>query len=140
MKSSCLRTVDWWDATQAKAMMCQSTHRICSTLVEINFKKDGNTHAAIFEVKCGRKSEEATEYQGKRTATTLCNDLESVTMVIEGTSSESIGDEIAPTAKCIKDTKKRNLVTRTGLQKLKRCVCHLHHKQATNAPAIVTQV
>ena len=61
-------------------------------------------------------------------------------MVIEGTSSESIGDDIAPTAKCIKDTKKRNLVTRTGLQKLKCCVCHLHHKQAMNAPAIVRQV
>ena len=58
-------------------------------------------------------------------------------MVIEGTSSESIGDDIAPTAKCIKDTKKRNLVTRTGPQKLICCVCHLHHKQAMNAPAIV---
>ena len=111
--------------------------RLLWELIEEN---DENTHAAIFEVKCGRKSEEATEYQGKRTSTTLCNDLESVAMVIEGTSSESIGDDIAPTAKCIKDTKKRNLVTRTGLQKLECCVCHLHHKQAMNAPAIVRQV
>ena len=46
-----------------------------------------------------------------------------------------------PTARCIQDTKKRELVTRSGLPlpRLRCCVCHLHHKRAMTAPAAVRQ-
>ena len=44
-----------------------------------------------------------------------------------------------PTAKCIRDTKERQLVTRSGLQGLRLRVRHLHHKQAMTAPATVRQ-
>ena len=39
-----------------------------------------------------------------------------------------------PTATCIQVTKKRQLVTRSSLQRLRCCVCHLHHGQAMEAP------
>ena len=60
--------------------------------------------------------------------------------VIEGTSAESTGGDIVPTSKCIEDTKELRLVTRNGRQRLRCCVCHLHHKQAMNAPAPVRQI
>ena len=45
-----------------------------------------------------------------------------------------------PTAKCIiQDTKERQLVTRSGLQRLRCCVCHLHHKRAMKSPLRVRQ-
>ena len=34
------------------------------------------------------------------------------------------------TAICINDTKKRQLLTRSGLPRVRCCVCHLHHKWA----------
>ena len=42
-------------------------------------------------------------------------------------------------ARCIQDTKKRQLVTRSYLQRLRCCVCHLHHEQAMRAPHRVRQ-
>ena len=48
-----------------------------------------NTHAAM-DVKFGSKSEGAIAVSSKRTADMLCNDLESVAMVIEGTNSDSL--------------------------------------------------
>ena len=36
--------------------------------------------------------------------------------------------------RCIQDTKKRQLVTRSNLQRLRCCVCHFHHEQALRAP------
>ena len=45
-----------------------------------------------------------------------------------------------PTAKCIiQDTKERQLVTRSGLQRLQCCVCHLHHEQAMKSLLHVRQ-
>ena len=40
---------------------------------------------------------------------------------------------------CINNTKKRQLVTRSGLPRLRCCVCHLHHKRAMNSPAAVQE-
>ena len=39
----------------------------------------------------------------------------------------------------IQDTTERQLVTRSGLERLQCCVCHLHHKRAMNAPGSVRQ-
>ena len=44
-----------------------------------------------------------------------------------------------PTAKCIQDTKERQLVTRSGLQRLRCSVCHLHREQAMKSPLRVRQ-
>ena len=44
-----------------------------------------------------------------------------------------------PTAKCIQDTTERQLVTRSGLPRLRCCVCHLHHELAMKSPLRVRQ-
>ena len=82
---------------------------------------DRNGHAAIFEVKFGKKTNGATE------ASREGSDL--------GTSE----DRFEPTASCINGTKKRQPVTRSGLSRLICCVCHLHHKWAMNSPAAVRE-
>ena len=74
-------------------MLCQSTQELipqgmsgsCGNKVKTT---NVNTHAAM-DLKFGRKSEGAIAASSKRTADTLYNDLESVAMVIEGTSSET---------------------------------------------------
>ena len=42
-------------------------------------------------------------------------------------------------ARCIRNTKERQLVTRSGLQRPRCCVCHLHHEHAMKAPSRVRQ-
>ena len=39
--------------------------------------------------------------------------------------------------RCIQETKKRQLVTRSNLQRLRWCVCHFHHEQALRVPYCV---
>ena len=56
-------------------------------------------------------------------------ELESVASAVEG------NDPSEPTARCINDTKKRQQVTRSGLPRLRCCVCHIHHKCAMKSPA-----
>ena len=68
------------------------------------------------------------------TACTLCSDLESVALIVEGSD---LKDSFVPTANCIRDTKGRQLVTRSGLRRRRCCVCHLHHKRAMTAPGSV---
>ena len=41
------------------------------------------------------------------------------------------------TADCLRDTKERQLVTRSGLQRIRCCVYHVHHERAMNAPGSV---
>ena len=41
--------------------------------------------------------------------------------------------------RCLEDTKERQLVTKSGPQRLRCCVCHLHHEGAMSAPASVRQ-
>ena len=41
----------------------------------------------------------------------------------------------ALTASCMNDTKKKQLVVRSGLSRLRCCVCLLHDKRAMNSPA-----
>ena len=53
------------------------------------------------------------------------NDLKSVALVVEGSDLGTSEDCFEPTASCINDAKKRQLVTRSGLSRLRCCVCHL---------------
>ena len=58
---------------------------------------------------------------------------------MEGSDFGPTEDPCEPTARCIKDTKKRELVTRSGFPRLRWCVCHLHHERAISAPVAVRQ-
>ena len=100
---------------------------------------DKNSHAAMFEMKIGNKPEKVIAGPRERTAASVFNDLESVALAIEGSDLSITEDNFVPTARCIQDTKERQLVTRSGLQSLQCCVCHLHHEPAMNAPASVRQ-
>ena len=100
---------------------------------------DKNSHAAMFEVKFGKKGEGAITESRERKADTLFDDLESVAFAIEG-SDLNTEDHFVRTAKCmIQDTTERQLVTRSGLQRLQCCVCHLHHEQVMKSPLRVRQ-
>ena len=57
----------------------------------------------------------------------------------EGTNPDVSEDGSVPTAECIQDTKRRQLATRSSLQRVPCCVGHLLHKQAMTAPATVRQ-
>ena len=81
-----------------------------------------------------KKAEEATTDSRERTADTLFTDLESLALAFEGSDLNTIEDNFVPTAKCIEDTKEGQLVTRSRLQRLRCCVCHLHYEQAMKAP------
>ena len=56
---------------------------------------------------------------------------------MEGSDLGPTEDPFKPTARCIHDTKKRQLVTRSGLPRQRCFVCHLHHKRAMYSPAAV---
>ena len=58
---------------------------------------------------------------------------------MEGSDLGTTEDPFEPTASCINDTKKRQLVTRSGLSRLRCCLCHLHHKWAMNSSAVVRE-
>ena len=93
-------------------------------LVESSEEDDKISHAAIFEVKFVKKGEGAVTASRERKADALFNDLY----------------HFVPTAKCIiQDTTGRQLATRSGLQRLRCSVCHLHHEQAMKSPLRVRQ-
>ena len=98
-----------------------------------------NGHAAIFEVKLGKTSERAVRESRERSAEQLFADLESVASAVEGSDLGPAEDPFKPTASCICDTKKRQLVTGSGLPRRRCCVCHLHHKLAMKSPAAVRE-
>ena len=90
--------------------------------------------------KFGKKAEGVITDSRERTADTLFNDLECVALAIEGSDLNTTENSFVPTAKCIiQDTKERQLVTRSGLPRLRCCVCHLHHELAMNSPLRVRQ-
>ena len=90
-------------------------------------------------MKFGKKSERALADLRERTADTLFSDLGTVALVIESSDLSITEDNFVPTARCIQDTKKRQLVTRSSLHGLRCCECHLHHEQAMRAPYLVRQ-
>ena len=81
-----------------------------------------------------KRPEEATTDLRERTADTFLTDLGSVALALESSDLHITEDNFVPTARCIQDTKERQLVTRSGLQRLPCCVCHLHHEQAMKTP------
>ena len=85
---------------------------------------------AIFEVKLFTDSRE-------RTTDTYFSDLESVALVVEGSD---LRDNFVPTANCFRNTKERQLVNRSSLQRIRCCVCHLHHERAMTAPGSVRKI
>ena len=103
----------------------------CGNQIE---EEDKGSHAAIFEVKFGTRAEGSFPDSRERPADTLFSDLESVALVVEGSDLQ---DNFVPTAKCIRDTKERQLVSKSGLQRSRCCVRHLHHERATTAPGSV---
>ena len=115
-----------------------STSYVC-LLWESSGEENEVSNAAIFEVKFGKKSERALADLHEKTADTLFTDLGTVAFVIESSDLSITEDNFVPTATCIQDTKKRQLVTRSNLQRLRCCVCHLHHEQAMRAPYRVRQ-
>ena len=142
---SCLKTMAWWDAIQPEAMNCQSMQKIDSTgYVRLLWESIGKatefSYASIFEVKIEKKPERAFADLREKTVDTLLSDLGTVALVIEGSDLGMIEDNSVPSARCIQDTKKRELVTRSNLQRLRCSVCHLHHEQALRAPHRVRQV
>ena len=102
-------------------------------------EKNEFLHAAIFEVKFGEKSERVITDSRGRTADALVMNLESVELASEGSDLNIIENNFVPTARCTQDTKKRQLVTRSSLQRLRCCVCHLHQEQAMKTPYRVKQ-
>ena len=99
------------DATQAEAMICQSTQEWIPQGMLASFQNQAKK-----TVKFGKKAEEAISDSRKRTADTLFTDLESVALASEGRDLNITEDTFVPTAKCIRDTKERQLVTGIGLQ------------------------
>ena len=95
---------------------------------------DTNGHAAISEVKFSKMSERAVRESCERSAAQLFADLESVASAVEGSDLGPTEDLFEPTASCICNTKKKQLVTRSGLSRLRCCVRHLHHKRAMRSP------
>ena len=91
---------------------------------------DTKGYAAIFEVKFGKKTKRAATESREGTAEQPYDHLESVALAVEGNDDPS-----EPAARCINDTKKRQLVTRSGLPRLRCCECHIHHKCAMKSPA-----
>ena len=94
-------------------------------LWESNDEDDKGPHAAIFEVKFGQKAEGSLTDSREQTADTLFSDLESVALVIEDNDTK---DNFVSTAECLQDTRKRQLVTRSGLQRM-RCQHRRHRKR-----------
>ena len=84
-----------------------------------------------------RRQKEKSENSRERSAEQLFADLKSVASTVEGSDFGPTEDASEPTARCICDAKKGQLVTRSGLPRFRCCVCHLHHKRAMNSPAAV---
>ena len=126
-------------------MICQSTQELVPEGTFASFwnqvkKTTKNRHAAIFEVKFRKKKAKGVITESReRKADTLFNDLESVAFAIEDNDLNITENNFVPTAKCNQDTTERQLVSRSGLQRLQCCVCHLHHEQAMKSPLRVRQ-
>ena len=126
-------------------MICESTQELIpqgmfvSCVIQV--KKTTKNACSDFWNEFGKKTEGDMTDSRERTADTLYNDLESVALTIEGTNPNVTEDGKVHTTEFIQDTKKRQLelVTRSGLQRLRCDVCHLLQKQTMTAPTAVQQ-
>ena len=121
-------------------MTCQSTQELSH---QVKFDVYGNQMMTEMdmpqtsEIKFGKTSERAVKESRGRSAEQLFADPEPVALAVECSDLGTAGDPFEPTPRCINDTKKTQLVTRSGLPRLRCCLCHLHHKWAMNLPASV---
>ena len=76
---------------------------------------DRNGHAAILEVKFGKKKERAATESRERSAEQLFDDSEPAALAVEGSDLGTSVASSKPAARCTNDTKKRQLVIRSGL-------------------------
>ena len=143
-KAVAFRTMAWVGCHSSTSNDLSVHARIESTgyvrlLWETSEEDDRNTHASIFEVKLGKKVEGAITGSRERTTDTLYNDLESLANALEGAYLNTTEDNFVPPAKCIQNIKDRQLVTRSGLQRLRCRERHLDQEQAMKAPYRVRQ-
>ena len=91
-----------------------------------------------FKSNLARRLKEQSE---NRASDLLSNSLLILSLLhpVEGSDLGPTEEPFEPSASCIYDTKKRQLVTRPGLPRLRCCVCHLHHKRAMNSHAAVQE-
>ena len=108
-------------------------HRLWASSLGINRRRKWVSLAAFFDVKFGKKIRKCLADSRGRTADALLKNPECVALAIEGSNLRTTEDNFVPTARCIQDTKTRQLVTRSSLQRLRCCVCHRHHEQAMKA-------
>ena len=78
---------------------------------------DEDGHAAILEVRVWQTV--VTIETLERSAESLFDSLESVALAVEGSDLGTTEDNFVPTARCIQDTKERQLVTRSGFPRLR---------------------
>ena len=127
----------WWDATQAEALICQSTQELIPQGMSVSCGSQVKKMTKMQRfLEFGKKAEAEPR---ERTDDSLFSDLESVALAVEGSDLNTTEVNFVPTARCIQHTKERQLVTRSGLQRPRCCVCHLHHERAMNAPVSVKQ-
>ena len=126
------------DVIRAGAMSCQSTQEL---ILQDKLAFYGNQMKTEMDMPQSLKSilekttERAVKESRERTAEELFAHLEPVASAEEGSDLGTTEDPFEPTARCINDTKKRQLVTRSGLPRPRCCVCHLHRKWAMQSPA-----
>ena len=128
----------WCDATQAEAMICQSTQEL---IPQDMFDSCGSQVKKMTKMqRFWNLVKKAEAEPRERTADSLISNLESVALAVEGSDLNTTEVHFVPTARCIQHTKERQLVTRSDLQRPRCCVCHLHHERAMNAPVSVQQI
>ena len=118
----------WRDAIQPEAMTCPCKN-FSTGYVHLLWKSFGEE--IEFEVKFGKKSDRVIRDSRGRTADALFMNMESVALAIEGSEINITEDNFVLTARCFQDTKERQLVARSNLQRLRCCVCHLRHDMET---------
>ena len=115
-----------WNAIRAEATICQFTPE----LIHQDFFDFCGNQMLVTEMDMpyslksdlAKRQKRATEASRERSAEQLLNDLESVALVAEGSDLGTSEESFEPTASCINDIKKRQLVTRSGLSRLRWCM------------------
>ena len=114
---------DDYDIVQAEAMTCQSTPEMIpkdTFAFHGNLMKTEQDMVQYLNSRLAKKKQRAATKSRERTAELL-----------------KIPSEL--TTRCTSDTKKTQLVTRSGSPRLACCVCHLHHMCAMKSPASVRE-
>ena len=88
-----------------------------------------------FKSKCVEKLTDELKHRASDRVEQLCNDLDFVAFVVEGSDFGASEHCFEPTASCISDTKNRQFATRSCLSRL-RCL-PFHHEWSMNSFVVV---